>query len=117
MQSDRILYTYWFFIRIAIYTTYFLSILYIIGVTNDDIAKKYLNKINNYAKIIISVILMWKFNIFRKKEYFTEIDKSVVFHSGLFLFLTTSMKYYVDTYLTIIKTYIESFFPPKKTQN
>ena len=110
MYKENLLYIYWYTVQFASYVTYFLIALYIVGFTNNDNAKKYLVVIDNYAKIIVSLFLMWKFNLFRKKIPFTDLDRSIVFQSGLFLFLTTSLNSIIVEYLTYIKNYILSFY-------
>ena len=108
-NKENLLYIYWYTVQFAIYSTYFLIVLYIAGFTNNDNAKKYLVIIDNYAKIIVSLFLMWKFNLFRKKIPFTYLDRAIVFQSGLFLFLTTSLNSIIVKYLISIKSYILSF--------
>jgi len=115
MYKEKLLYIYWYSFLFLSYATYFLCILYVAGFTKNNNTKAYLSTIDNYAKIIVSIFLMWKFNIFRKylneKIQFTDIDRSIVFQSGLFLFLTSSLNSIVLKYLTTIKNYIMSFYP------
>jgi len=114
MYKEQLLYIYWYTFLFVSYATYFLSVLYIAGFTNNN-TKAYLSAIDNYAKIIVSLFLMWKFNVFHKflnhKIQFTELDRSIVFQSGLFLFLTTSLNTIVVKYLITIKNYLMSFYP------
>jgi hypothetical protein len=116
MYKEQLLYIYWYTFLFVSYATYFLSVLYIAGFTNNN-TKAYLSAIDNYAKIIVSLFLMWKFNVFHKflnhKIQFTELDRSIVFQSGLFLFLTTSLNTIVVKYLITIKNYLMSFYPNK----
>ena len=116
MYKEQLLYIYWYTFLFVSYATFFLSVLYIAGFTNNN-TKAYLSAIDNYAKIIVSLFLMWKFNVFHKflnhKIQFTELDRSIVFQSGLFLFLTTSLNTIVVKYLITIKNYLMSFYPNK----
>lgn len=99
MKNEQLLYVYWYTFQFASYTTYFLIVLYIIGVYHDENVKQNLNIIDNYAKIIVSLVLMWKFNMFQTKIVFTDLDRSIVFQSGLFLFLTTTFNAFLISYL------------------
>ena len=116
MKHEQLLYLYWYTFQIASYTTYFLIALYIVGVYNDENVAHNLSIIDNYAKIIVSIVLMWKFNMFRKKIVFTDLDRAIVFQSGLFLFLTTSFNAFLLSYVNKIKNFILYFVPTKKKQ-
>ena len=102
LYHEKLLNIYLFFFQFCVYLTYILIILYIIGAYKGD-PTEYLKKVDNYAKIIISLFLMWKFNFLRSKIKFTEIDRRIVFQSGLFLFLTTSIDAYLINYFDKIK--------------
>lgn len=115
MKYEQLLYLYWYSFQIASYTTYFLIALYIVGVYNDENVKQNLTIIDNYAKIIVSLFLMWKFNMFQKKIVFTDLDRAIVFQSGLFLFLTTSFNAFLLSYVNKVKNYILYFVPIKQT--
>jgi hypothetical protein len=99
MKNEQLLHVYWYTFQIASYTIYFLIVLYILGVYHDESVNQYLNIIDSYAKIIVSLVLMWKFNMFQTKIVFTDLDRSIVFQSGLFLFLTTSFNAFITSYL------------------
>jgi len=55
-------------------------------------------------KIIISIILMYKFNDFREIRAFTELDKRFCFMAGTNLFMLTCGDY-IFTYISQIKSY------------
>ena len=103
--DEKLLNIYWYSVQFFVYLTYILIVLYIIGVYKGD-PVEYLKKVDNYAKIIVSLFLMWKFNFLRSKIKFTEIDRRIVFQSGLFLFLTTSLDVFLINYFNKIKTKI-----------
>jgi hypothetical protein len=78
-------------------------VLYVVGFIKNDFAHKYLTRIDTTAKVIVSLFLMWKFNLFRTKLYFSELDRSIVFQCALFLFLTTSFNDILVSYVVDIK--------------
>lgn len=116
MVKEQLLYIYWYTFQIASYTIYILIALYIVGVYKDNNAKQYLSIIDNYAKVIVSLFLMWKFNMFQKKIVFTDLDRSIVFQSGLFLFLTTSFNAFLLSYVTKVKDTILYYIPIQQLQ-
>jgi hypothetical protein len=73
------------------------------GFIHDDFAHIYLSRIDNVAKVIVSLFLMWKFNLFRTNLYFSELDRSIVFQCALFLFLTTSFNEIIINNLIDVK--------------
>jgi hypothetical protein len=54
------------------------------------------------VKIIISVILIYKFNDFRSLHTFTELDKRVCFMAGTNLFMLTCGDY-INSYVLNVK--------------
>jgi len=67
----------------------------------------YLNTLDYYVKIYISLFLLWRFNMFRTIK-FTELDRKIAFSAGLFLFATTAINQYLTQYLTVIQTWTKS---------
>ena len=100
ITKERTLFLYWRTIQIMSYLCYIISALYVVGFIKTDYTKEYLNTIENVTKIIVSLFLMWKFNMFRKNIYISNLDKSIVFHCALFLLLTTCINnilvYYIN---------------------
>jgi hypothetical protein len=80
-----------------------LSALYVVGFIQDNFAHIYLSRIDNVAKVIVSLFLMWKFNLFRTNLYFSQLDRSIVFQCALFLFLTTSFNEIIINNLIDVK--------------
>jgi hypothetical protein len=102
-KKERFLYLYWSAIQFFSYLFYFLSALYVVGFIQDNFAHIYLSRIDNVAKVIVSLFLMWKFNLFRTNLYFSELDRSIVFQCALFLFLTTSFNEIIINNLIDVK--------------
>jgi hypothetical protein len=75
----------------------------VVGFIQDNFAHIYLSRIDNVAKVIVSLFLMWKFNLFRTNLYFSELDRSIVFQCALFLFLTTSFNEIIINNLIDVK--------------
>jgi hypothetical protein len=106
MKYENIVYYYWFISQIIIYFLYFCIGLYIIGFVQDNKAYNYLMIIDSYVKLIISLFLIYKFNMFQTNIKFTEIDRRIVFQIGVFLFLTmiynNLLIYYIDDIKNIV---------------
>lgn len=69
-------------------------------------APSYLNTLDYYVKIYISLFLLWRFNMFRTIK-FTELDRKIAFSAGLFLLTTTAINQYLTSYLTTIQASIK----------
>ena len=77
--------------NIFIITTYFLLALFISGYKDANI---YLENINYYVKIYISVFLIYRFNPFKQIK-FNELDRKIVYSAGLMLFATTAINQFI----------------------
>jgi hypothetical protein len=106
MKYEKIVYYYWYLSQSIIYFLYFIIGLYIIGFVKDDKAYDYLMIVDSYAKLIVSLFLMYKFNMFQKKIEFTEFDRVIVFQSGLFLFITMVYNSLLLYYINYIKNIV-----------
>tara|TARA_B100000902_G_scaffold400050_1_gene475213 strand:+ start:7356 stop:7679 length:324 start_codon:yes stop_codon:yes gene_type:complete len=87
----------------SIYISYILYLFVILGVTKY--APEYLNIIKNIIKIYVAIILIIKFNpINFKQKKLSEFDNNLIFSSGLFLLLSTSIISILEKYfLKVIK--------------
>uniref|UniRef100_A0A6C0K3M2 Uncharacterized protein n=1 Tax=viral metagenome TaxID=1070528 RepID=A0A6C0K3M2_9ZZZZ len=97
---------FWF--NVFIVATYFLYILFAIGIFKS--APQYLEKLDYYVKIYISIFLLWRFNPFRT-IHFTELDRKIAFSAGIFLFTTSAVNKILATYLMDAKNTIISKIP------
>lgn len=97
---------------VFIYTSWILYFLILIGVSVN--APSYLDSVDYYAKIYVSLFLLYRFNMFRKIT-FTDLDRKIVFSAGLFLFTTTALNQIVTQYLDPIKSKISSILNINKT--
>jgi hypothetical protein len=87
---------------IFIYLTYFVYITYAIGISKT--IPTFLIDLNNYVRIYICLFLIWRFNPFKSKYEFTDLDRRIAFSAGLFILTTTVVNIYVvNTYLEKIK--------------
>jgi hypothetical protein len=66
-------------------------------------APKYLNYMDSYVQIYISLFLIIRFNPFRK-IIFTDLDRKIGFSAGLFLFATTAINHFMINYFDNLKT-------------
>lgn len=73
---------------LIMYTTWILYILIGFGLSSS--APQYLDTLQNYTKIYVSLFLLFRFNPFRKVE-FTDLDSKIVFSAALFLLATTAI--------------------------
>lgn len=103
IKKEQLLFFYWRIVQLFSYLCYIISALYVVGFIKNDFTKEYLNYIDNVTKIIVSLFLMWKFNMFRKNIHISNLDQSIVFHCALFLLLTTWMKQILIYYTNTIK--------------
>jgi hypothetical protein len=85
---------------LLVYITWILYFVIFLGVSTQ--APQYLDKLNYYVKIYVSLFLIFRFNPFRKVE-FNELDREIAFSAGIFLFATTT----IHTFLvTLLKNYL-----------
>ena len=74
------------------YLTLISIILYIFVLFGVfQFAPAYLIFITSFMKIYISFMLLYKFNPFRNTITITNIEKKMIFSSGIFLLLTTKI--------------------------
>jgi len=87
------------YIVIATYILYFLIAF---GLSAN--APEYLETLQYWIKIYISVFLIIRFNYFRK-IHFNELDQRVAFAAGIFLLTTTVINQFITNYLKEIQEY------------
>lgn len=90
--------------NVVIYTTWTLYIMIVLGLSTN--APQYLDDLQYYVKIYVSLFLIYRFNPFRRVK-FTQLDAKIAFSSGLFLFTTTAINQILTTYLDDIKQYLQ----------
>lgn len=83
---------------VVIYISYALYIAVALGLSAS--APQYLDELQHYMKLYVSLFLIYRFNPFRRVK-FTELDAKIAYNAGWFLLATT----FVDG---ILKTYLES---------
>ena len=83
-------------INIFIGTSYLLYILFAVGLFSS--APQYIEKLDYYVKIYISLFLLWRFNPFRDLK-FTDLDRKIAFSAGMFLFTTSAVNQILMKYL------------------
>lgn len=88
---------------IITYLTWILYIIVALGLSVN--APQYLNDLQYYVKIYVSLFLILRFNPFRQIE-FTSLDKKIAFSSGLFLLTTTAINEIIINYLNTVKGYV-----------
>lgn len=87
--------------------TYITTILYIIiALGLSASAPEYLDSLNSFIKIYVSLFLIYRFNPFRRVR-FTGLDAKISFSAGVFLLATTAMASVLKNYLSEIKQYIK----------
>ena len=89
--------------NIFITVSWLLIIVSSLGLSQT--APEFLQKLDYYVRIYICIFLMWRFNPFRTKYEFTDLDRKIAFSAGLLIFTTTALNKYV--------TYFESDFKSK----
>jgi hypothetical protein len=98
---------------IFIYTSWILYFAILFGVSVN--APSYLDNVDYYAKLYVSLFLLYRFNVFRKIT-FTELDRKIAFSAGVFLFTTTALNQVLTQYLDPIKSKVSSILPKSVNQ-
>lgn len=84
----------------GLYASYVIYFITLLGIS--QYAPKYLENLQNLLKILIGLFLVINYNIFvKKREKLDDIDRRIVFSSGFFLLISTSI-------FSLIKTEIEN---------
>jgi hypothetical protein len=89
----------------VIIISYILYFVIALGLFSN--APHYLQTLQYWIKIYISLFLIYRFNFFQKVK-FSELDRKVAFSAGLFLFSTTIFGQILDLYLQNAKSFIQS---------
>ena len=63
-----------------------------------------------YLKIYICIFLIWRFNPFRSKIVFTDLDAKISFNAGLFILTSTALNEYIKFIETDIVSEIKKIF-------
>ena len=90
--------------QIIIYVTWCLYIAVALGLSAK--APQYLDELQFYVKMYVSLFLIWRFNPFRRIK-FTELDAKIALSAGIFLLATTIINSVLLTYLETIKKYLD----------
>jgi hypothetical protein len=98
---------------IFIYISWILYFAILFGVSVN--APSYLDNVDYYAKLYVSLFLLYRFNVFRKIT-FTELDRKIAFSAGVFLFATTALNQVLTQYLDLIKSKFSSILPKSVNQ-
>jgi len=77
-------------ITIILYILYFIVVM---GLSAN--APEYIDTLQYYLKIYISLFLIIRFNNFRQIQ-FTELDRKIAFNAGVFLFSATLLNQFVQ---------------------
>ena len=86
--------------KYSLYLIYTLYVVSFLGVWNE--APIYLENINYFFKLFISIVLMYFFNPLQKDEPCTPIQKRIVFSAAFFLLASTT--------ISAFKTNIVNFY-------
>jgi hypothetical protein len=89
---------------LVVYITWFLYIIIALGLSAN--APEYLDDLQYYVKLYISLFLIYRFNPFRRVK-FTGLDAKIAFSAGVFLLATTAINTIIQNYLSELKQYIE----------
>ena len=92
---------------IVIIFLYILIIITYLGLYTA--APKYIENINYFIKLYISLFLIFRFNPLRNNIKFSDFDRKIVFTSGIII-LTSSIGEYINITNLLIKIYSTPFF-------
>ena len=90
------------FFNLFIYSSYGLLLISALGLSTT--APTYLDSMDYYIRIYICLFLMWRFNPFREKPEFTELDRKIAFSAGVFILTTTALNQYIVQFKEIVVT-------------
>jgi len=82
---------------VVIILTWILYIVIVFGISSS--APNYLNDLQYYTKIYVSLFLILRFNPFRRVK-FTELDRRIAFSAGVFLLGTSAINSFLVNRLT-----------------
>lgn len=85
---------------ISIYITWAFYIAIALGLSTN--APEYLDYLQSFVKIYISLFLIYRFNPFRRVK-FTGLDAKIAFSSGVFLLGTTAINGILQKYVSKLK--------------
>tara|TARA_Y100000389_G_scaffold104801_1_gene101708 strand:- start:110 stop:427 length:318 start_codon:yes stop_codon:yes gene_type:complete len=88
--------------------SYFLYAGILFGVS--FVSETYLNTLNSIVKVLISLMLIYVFNPFKKKSKLTSFEKDIIFSAGVYLLLTTFIGEYLVTYGKNLENVIKKGF-------
>jgi len=88
---------------IIIYLTWFLYFAILLGLSAN--APQYLDDLQYYVKMYVSLFLIVRFNPFTRVR-FNELDGKIAFSAGVFLLTTTAINSFLEMYLDKLKGYI-----------
>ena len=84
----------------VLYLSYFLMFVSTFSVSMY--APKYLQQLNTYITLYVSLVLLWRFNPLRQTIKFTNLDRKIAFSAGVFMITTT----FIHKYIELIKYYV-----------
>ena len=79
------------------YILYFGSFL---GLLSPN-TSQYIGIIQTYMQIYVSLFLVYRFNPFRTRAEFSELDKKIAFTAGIFLLMSGTIGIFMKKYLHI----------------
>lgn len=85
---------------IIIYLTWFLYFAILLGLSAN--APQYLDDLQYYVKMYVSLFLIVRFNPFTRAR-FNELDAQIAFSAGVFLITTTAINGLIQMYLEKLK--------------
>ena len=91
---------------IVVYITWLLYIIVALGLSAN--APQYLDSLQYYVKIYVSLFLIFRFNPFTYTR-FTELDARIAFSAGLFLLTTTAIDQILIEYFEDLRGYVDFF--------
>jgi len=90
---------------IFIYITWILYFIITLGLSVN--APEYLNSIQSFMRLYISLFLIYRFNSFRKVK-FTDYDAKISFSAGFFLLGTTAIDGIIKYYISFFKEFLNN---------
>lgn len=89
------------------WTAFLLTSVYV-AVLLGVVATKpeYIQTLETFIKVYISVFLLWRFNPITGDRNFTELDRKIVFSAAVIVLSTTALNSVAQTYLIPLRAWI-----------
>ena len=122
MKNDHHFEMQYKFFDTIIKLTYFLTFISVLGISSY--APEYLETLNNFTRIYVSLFLIWRFNPIRDSRFnplrasklvFTNLDRKIAFSAGMIVLSTSLINKYMFGLKDKLVEYVKTYFLNKSS--